>query len=99
MTLDLHFSEGNVSLHGLGSITIRLKVHFACSAVSEASIGSGPRTFDDLARIGIVTNLLQSDRISPQWGSLLASLMNLVNLAGSFAEVRGSTTSTGRGMS
>jgi hypothetical protein len=99
MTMDLRVPGGDVSSRGLGSITIRLKVHLAWDAISEASLGSGPRTLDDLARIGIVANILQSDRISPQWGSLLVSLANLVKLAGSFAEVRGTITSTGCGVS
>jgi len=79
-------------------VTIRLKVDLtflALDAVQWEGGGPGPRTLEDLARIGVVTNILQADldKISPQWSSLLTSLGNLVNLAGSIAQVRGITAS------
>ena len=67
-----------------GSVTIRLEVDLVLNAVWKADTSSGPRTFDDLARMGIVTKVSELDLhgVSPQWTSLLTSLKTLVDLAG-----------------
>ena len=90
----LHKPGGSASARDGGSVTIRLRVdltfrHFGAAIGTET--GSGPRTVEDLARIGIVTTLLQADLdrfgLTPQWSSLLSSLATLVRLAGKVADV------------
>ena len=67
-----------------------LTSHFAISvlpSVRRLDLG----TVEDLARIGVVTPLLQADLdrfgLTPQWSSLLSSLATLVRLAGKVADV------------
>jgi hypothetical protein len=80
----------DTSSHNRGSVTIRLEVDLVLNAAWNANIGLGPRTAEDLARTGLIREILQSDlyRASPQWTNLLMSLKTLVDLAGSFSEVR-----------
>jgi hypothetical protein len=73
-----------------GSVTIRLEVDLVSNAVWKADIGLGPRTVNDLVGTGVIREILQSDLYgaSPQWTSLIMSLKTLVDLAGSFSQVR-----------
>jgi hypothetical protein len=73
-----------------GSVTIRLEVNLVLNAVWKADIGLGPRTVNDLVGTGVIREILQSDLYgaSPQWTSLIMSLKTLVDLAGSFSQVR-----------
>jgi hypothetical protein len=89
LTLDLHVPDDDTPSRSRGSVTIRLEVDLLLNAVWKAGIGIGPRTAEDLARTGIVREVLQSDLYgsSLQWTSLLASLKTLVDLARSFSEV------------
>jgi hypothetical protein len=82
--------DNDASSHSRGSVTIRLEVDLVLNAVWKADIGLGPRTAGDLARTGLIREILQSDLYgaSPQWTSLLMSLKTLVDLAGSFSQVR-----------
>lgn len=85
---------GDESSRGRGSITIRLQVDLtfhASDAIRTSLTGPMPRTNEDLARLGVVTSVLQADLsvVSPHWTSLLASLGILVKLATSIAEVMG----------
>jgi hypothetical protein len=50
---------------------------------------TNPQTIDDLARIGVVTSVMEADMnvVDTHWTSLLASLGTLVKLATTIAEV------------
>jgi hypothetical protein len=78
-----------------GSVTLHLKLDlefWGLSTVFESDNWTGPRTVEDLARIGVVTKVLQADLdrfgMSPAWSSLLESLAILVRFGGRIAEVR-----------
>src|SRR5215475_14431966 len=93
ITLNLINLNGCPSQHAGASVTIRIQVDLICLAsdfTKNASFNTGPRTFEDLSRIGIVTNIPWADphEISAQWSSLLGALSNLVKVASCIAEVR-----------
>jgi len=71
LTINLHGPGENSSPRTTvwGSITIHIKVVLLGSeAIWDTSTAFGPRTTEDLSRLGIVTNILQADldRISSQ---------------------------------
>jgi hypothetical protein len=75
-------------------VTLQLKLDLTFSALPTAleSVNwTGPRTVEDLARIGVVTRILQTDLdrfgMSPAWSSLLESLATLVRFGAQIAEV------------
>jgi hypothetical protein len=90
--MNLQKPDKHESARGRGSITVRFNVEHifpVSDAISNTFITSGPRLVEDLARIGIVANVLRSNQglVSPQWSSLIGSLANLVSLARSISEV------------
>ena len=91
--INLAMPGPNTSSQHRGSVTVHLKVDPTCLAFPAAleSDWAGPRTVEDLARMGVVTKVLQADLdrlgMSPSWSSLFESLATLVRLAGNIAQV------------
>ena len=95
IVISLKKPRQSTSSRDQGSVTLHLKLDLGFSGLStafELDNWTGPRTVEDLARIGVVTKVLQADLdrfgMSPAWSSLLESLAILVRFSGRIAEVR-----------
>ena len=100
IVIGLHKPGESTPSQNRGSITLRLKLDLAFSVYSTALKSdnwTGPRTVEDLSRVGVVTKVLQADLdrfgMSPAWSSLFESLTTLVRFGGLIAEVRSTTVS------